>query len=112
MSSSCILICRQEVFEMGSAMVRISGHTREALREIAHADQESMQSVLEKAVEQYRRRRLFDELDAAYAKLQEDPEAWRSVLDERRAWDATLGDGLDQGESWGEDGAPEAKVRG
>ena len=94
---------------MGSAMVRISDHTREALREIAHAEKDSMQSVLEKAVEQYRRRRLFDELDAAYAKLQEDPEAWRSLQDERRVWDATLGDGLDRGESWGEDGAPKAR---
>jgi predicted transcriptional regulator len=92
-------------------MVRISDHTREALREMAHAEQESMQSVLEKAVEQYRRRRLFEELDAAYAKLQEDPEAWRSIEDERKAWDATLGDGLDRGESWGEDGAPEAQAK-
>jgi len=97
---------------MGSAMVRVSDQTREALREIAQSEQESMQSVLEKAVEQYRRKRLFDELDAAYAKLQEDPEAWRDLQDELKVWDATLGDGLDRGESWGEDGAPEAKVRG
>ncbi|HEX3556423.1 MAG TPA: toxin-antitoxin system protein [Thermoanaerobaculia bacterium] len=96
---------------MGSAMVRISDHAREALREIAHAEQESMQPVLEKAVEQYRRRQFFDELDAAYVKLQEDPEAWRAIEDERRAWDATLGDGLDRGEGWGEDGAPEAKAK-
>ena len=63
---------------MGSAMVRVSDHTREALREIAHAEADSMQSVLEKAVEQYRRKRLFEQLDAAYASLQEDPEAWQS----------------------------------
>ena len=58
--------------------------------------------------EQDRRRRLFDKLEAEYAKLQEDPEAWRSLQDEQRVWEATLGDGLDCGESWGEDGAPEA----
>jgi len=97
---------------MGSVMVRISGHAREALREIAHAEEESMQSVLEKAVEQYRRKRLFDELDAAYAKLQEDPEAWRALQDERKVWEATLEDGLERGESWGEDGAPKVKARG
>jgi predicted transcriptional regulator len=96
---------------MGSATVRISEQTHEALREIARAEQGSMQSVLEKAVEQYRRRRLFEDLDAAYAKLREDSEAWRSIADERKAWDATLGDGLDRGESWGEDGAPEAQAR-
>ena len=96
---------------MASAMVRISDHTREALREIAYAEEASMQSVLEKAVEQYRRRRLFEQLDASYAKLQEDPEAWQSLQDERRVWDATLGDGLDQGDSWGEDGAPKVKAK-
>ncbi|MFY9826497.1 MAG: hypothetical protein WAM82_34360 [Thermoanaerobaculia bacterium] len=57
-------------------------------------------------IEKDRRMRLFDELDAEYAKLQEDPEAWRSLQDERRVWDTTLRDGLDREESWGEDGAP------
>jgi len=61
-------------------------------------------------VEKDRRRRLFDELDAAYAKLQEDPEAWRSLQDEWRVWDATLGDGLEREESWGEDGAPNREL--
>jgi predicted transcriptional regulator len=96
---------------MGSAMVRVSDHTHEALREIAHAEQKSMQSVLEKAVEQYRRRRYFEELDAAYVRLQEDPEAWRAIEAERKIWDATLGDGLDRGESWGENGTPEARAK-
>ena len=96
---------------MGSAMMRISERTRESLRELAQAEQASMQSVLERAVEQYRRQLLFQELDAAYAKLQEDPEAWSAIEAERRTWDTTLGDGLPGGESWGEDGAPEAKAR-
>ena len=94
---------------MGSAMVRISDQTREALREIAHVEQQSMQAVLEKAVEQYRRKRLFQELDAAYSKLREDPEAWRSLEAERKGWDVTLEDGLPRGERWGENGVPEVQ---
>jgi hypothetical protein len=58
------------------------------------------------ATEQHRRKRLFEELDAAYAKLLNDPEAWRLIEEERKAWDTTLGDGLPDGENWREDGAP------
>ena len=60
--------------------------------------------------EKDRRRRLFDELDAAYEKLQEDPEARRSLQAELRVWDATLRDGLEREEGWGEDGAPNPEL--
>jgi len=96
---------------MSQATVRISERTREKLREIARAEDRSMQAVLEKAVETYRRKRLFEELDVAYAKLREDPEAWEALEAERRLWDGTLADGLPEGEDWGEDGAPKIKSK-
>ena len=96
---------------MNQATVRISEHTRDTLRELARTEDDTMQAVLEKAVEAYRRTRLFQELDAAYGKLQEDPGAWADVEAERRIWDATLGDGLPEGENWGEDGAPEFQAK-
>lgn len=89
---------------MGHAMVRISEQTHQALREIARAEDSSMQAVLDKAVEEYRRRRFLEEVNAAYAALREDPEAWQEVEEERSAWDATLGDGLPD-ESWSLEGA-------
>jgi predicted CopG family antitoxin len=94
---------------MGHAMVRISEQTHEHLREIARAEQESMQSVLEKAVEVYRRRRFLEDVNAAYGALRENPEAWKEVEEERSAWDATLEDGLPEGESWTEEGFPTGK---
>ena len=55
-----------------------------------------MQTVLDEAIEQYRRHKFFEELDASYARLQQDPEAWRQELAERREWDKTLVDGADE----------------
>lgn len=53
-----------------------------------------MQTILEHAVEEERRRRFFDEADAAYAKLRAEPEAWAGYQDELALWDSTLMDGL------------------
>lgn len=52
-----------------------------------------MPTILEKAVEEYRRARFLEEANQAYAALRADPEAWQAELEERAAWDATLADG-------------------
>ena len=87
---------------MGQATVRINAHTHQILREIAQAEHRSMQAVLEKAVEEYRRRRLLEEANAAYAVLRSDPEAWQEIQAERAEWEALSG-GLpgDQGRGRG-----------
>jgi hypothetical protein len=88
---------------MSQAMVRISLQTHQALREIAKAEDRSMQAVLEVAVEEYRRRRLLEEANAAYAVLRNDPEVWEEIQTERAEWGA-LSDGLPEGEAWSEAG--------
>lgn len=55
-----------------------------------------MQQVLDQALELYRRQRILEETNAAYAALRADPAAWAEVEAERRAWDATLADGLEE----------------
>ena len=42
------------------------------------------------AIEQYRRARFVDAINAGYAALRNDPAAWAEVEAERAAWDATL----------------------
>jgi predicted transcriptional regulator len=79
---------------MASTTVRVSQHTHEVLRELAAATGESLQQVLEDAVERYRRERFFADLHAAYARLRADQTAWREELAERAALDGTLADGL------------------
>ncbi len=80
---------------MSSPTVRISDAARTVLRELAAKDGASMQAVLEKAIEHYRRQRFLEATNAAYAALRHDPERWREELEERAAWEATLADGLE-----------------
>ncbi len=54
-----------------------------------------MQTVLAKAVEAYRRQRFWDRHNEAYALLREDPESWAEELTERKLWESTLMDGLE-----------------
>ena len=78
-----------------SPNIRISAQSKATLRELADHEGKPMQSVLDEAIEQYRRDKFFRELDEGYAQLQANPQAWQEELDERRLWDSTLADGLD-----------------
>jgi hypothetical protein len=75
--------------------VRISEPTHAALRCLAAEGGETMQAVLDKAVEEYRRRRFWDQVEAAATDFRKDAVAWKEELAERRAWDATIADGLE-----------------
>jgi hypothetical protein len=79
---------------MGYGTVRISDAARGTLRELARAEGKSMSAVLDEAVEVLRRQRFLEQVNAAYAALRDDPEAWEEFDAERREWDATLDDGL------------------
>jgi hypothetical protein len=97
---------------MGQAMIRISDRARQNLREIAELEEEPMQTVLERAVEEYRRRHFLEQVNQAYERLREDPEAWSEIQGEGAAWDATLRDGLPADESWTEQGELALPARG
>lgn len=79
---------------MPSITVRVSARTGERLREMARRTGEPMQSLLEKAVEDYRRKRFLEEANRAFAALRNNPRAWKEEAEERKAWESTLGDGL------------------
>ena len=75
--------------------VRISESTHAALRSLAAEGGDTMQAVLDKAVEEYRRRLFWERVEAAAGDLRKDTAAVEEELTERRAWDATLADGLE-----------------
>ena len=54
-----------------------------------------MQTILDEAIDQYSRDKFLDEVNAAYARLRADPKAWKEELAERKEWDGTLMDGLE-----------------
>ena len=84
---------------MASATVRITESTREALRELAAQAGVPMQTILDRAVEQYRRCVLLEKANEAFGALRHDPQLWHEEQQEREAWDTTLADGVDDGET-------------
>jgi predicted transcriptional regulator len=81
---------------MATTTIRVSLRTRDLLQELAQTSGNSMQTILEQALEQYRRQQLLEATNAAYAALHADPEAWANLEHERQAWDQTLADGLEE----------------
>ena len=79
---------------MQNVMMRVSARSRETLRELATQTGESMQSMIDEAVELYRRRRFLEAANAAYKPLRQHVESWTAIEHERREWDTALGDGL------------------
>lgn len=75
--------------------IRVSTHTHDLLRELAQHSGMSMQSVLEQALEQYRRQQFMERANVAYAALRADADAWDDLERERLDWDQTLADGLE-----------------
>lgn len=80
---------------MSSATIRISESSRKALKQLAARQGETMQAVLERSIELYRRHRLLEETNQAYAALRQDRKRWAALETERKQWDSTLQDGLD-----------------
>ena len=89
---------------MSAPTVRISEASHQVLKELAGQTGQTMMEVLDKALDAYRRKVFFDQMNAGYAELRADPQAWAEHLAERQLWDATLMDGLDPDERWTEDG--------
>ena len=74
--------------------VRISHEARETLRELSKQTGQSARDLLERSLRAYRDQLLLDTANAAYAAGRADPKASAQMLEEQRAWESTLGDGL------------------
>ena len=66
-----------------------------ALRALASENDESMTEILDKAIEAYRRQQFLAGLNSDFAALRSKPAAWEEEQTERRKWDVTLSDGLE-----------------
>lgn len=85
-----------------SMMVRVSEQSHQHLREMATQSGEPMQAVMDKALEQYRRQRFWEDMKTAYAAIESDPEALAAEKKEFALFEGTLMDGLDPNEVWTE----------
>lgn len=86
---------------MSAPTITVSDKSTKLLEELSKHTGQTASEVVEKALKTYRRKVFFDQMNAGYAALRADPEAWSEHEAERKLWDATLMDGF---EHWTEDG--------
>jgi hypothetical protein len=75
--------------------VRISARAHDLLKQQARESGQTMQGVLEEALELLRRQRFIDDVNAGFTRVRQDERAWGEMLDERGEWESTVADGLD-----------------
>jgi hypothetical protein len=76
------------------SQVRVSESTHEILRSLSSQEGKSMQDILDKAVEDYRRKAFLEGLSDDYRLLQESPEAWAEHEEEMALWNNVMTDGI------------------
>jgi len=74
--------------------VRISPRSWNIIKQISDHAGETMQAVLDRAVEAYRRQWLLEKTNEAYTALKRDRERWQEEVAERKEWEAALNDDL------------------
>ncbi len=79
-----------------SKMIRMTEETSGYLDELAKETSKPKQDLLAQAIWELYKRNFFERLNEAYINLKKDPVAWEEELAERRLWDVTLLDGLNE----------------
>jgi hypothetical protein len=75
--------------------IRVSRDVYDAIKSLAQQQHGKIQDVIEQAVKEYKKKKFFEDLNAGYTRLQMDPEAWAEEEAERKDWDVTIPDGLE-----------------
>jgi hypothetical protein len=74
--------------------VTISEPLQQVLYNLSVQEQLSIEAILAKAIESYRRQSLLNQANQAFAQLKQNPQVWQQELEERVVWETTLSDGL------------------
>lgn len=80
---------------MSSVNVRISSNSYQILKDLSKGKGQSMQSVIDQAIEDLRRRNMLEAANLAFSALKADKTAWQNELEERQMWENTLLDGVE-----------------
>jgi hypothetical protein len=80
-----------------SVNVRVTRQTHLQLAALARENGLTMQAIIDRAVEAYRRQNFLEGLNADFAALKENADEWLLLADERSMWEQTLADGLMSG---------------
>jgi hypothetical protein len=77
-----------------SPNVRISPRAHELLRQLAEEEQQSMQSILDRALERYRRGKFFVGAQRRFRSTPMSPKGMEGRTPRKKLWEQTLADGL------------------
>jgi 7-keto-8-aminopelargonate synthetase-like enzyme len=77
------------------SQVRVSENTHKLLRSLSAREGKSMQDIIDKAIEEYRRKTFLEGLSNDYLLLRENPEVWKEHQEDMALWENTLMDGLE-----------------
>ena len=87
-----------------SVTIRIPPETHEQLRHLSAARKQPIGQVVAAAVERLKSDQFWDEMEAAFEELYADPVARAEYEAERKEWEATLLDGLEDEPPYYEEG--------
>ena len=79
--------------------VKISASTLGKLKELMRMSNRSQPAILDEAVDALYRRTQLESLNRDYARLRRNPKAWAQTLKERRLWDQTNLDGIEDSDA-------------
>jgi len=77
------------------SQVRVSESTHETLRFLSSSEGKSMQDIIDKAVEDYRRKIFLEGLSDDYRNFQTNKDSWKEHEEEMALWDNASMDGID-----------------
>jgi hypothetical protein len=79
---------------MSELTIDISETTHKTLLQLAQTSGEDLVTIMDRAVENYRRYVFLVQADRAFATLRQNKELWQEEIAERQAWDLTIADGV------------------
>ncbi len=77
-------------------LARVDEPTLQRVRKLAALEQTTQQELIARALEAFERTVLLDRLNASFARMRDDPRAWREEQRERQVWEGTIRDGLEE----------------
>jgi predicted transcriptional regulator len=80
---------------MAKLTIDISEATHETLQKLAESSGESIQTILDRAIENYRRYIFLVQANQAFTAMKQNDALWQEEIVERQAWDCTVADGIE-----------------
>ncbi len=78
-----------------SKLIRVSEESFLKIHDMARRMGISKQDIIDEALDKLERTNIMKQANEAYARLRQDPQAWKEEIEERALWDITLKDGLE-----------------